>query len=205
MEVFVRPLDGSDSDALLLTRQLEISETSITRDGQWIVYRQGANSVSDLYARRLTGDTFPVALAATGFLERIPTVSPDGRYLAYMSDETGRLEVYIRPFPDVSDGKWLVSTTGGMNPVWSRDGSELFYQKERGDPVAVETSSGSPPTGRQRVLFSALPFAFASPHWSYDVTPDGRFVMFRKVGELPSSPLVVVENFFEELRRQVPR
>jgi Tol biopolymer transport system component/tRNA A-37 threonylcarbamoyl transferase component Bud32 len=205
-EVLLRRLDGTDDDSLVLTRQSEISEAMTTVDGQWIVYRQGANAVSDLYARRLTGDTTPVALATSEFLERNPEVSPNGQYLSYTSNETGPSEVYLRPFPRASENKWLVSTTGGMNPVWSRDGKELFYRNGSGDLVAVEVTAGTPPIGRQRVLFSALPYIFPPTHRSYDVASDGRFLMVRLVNnaDVVSAPLVVVENFFEELRRKVP-
>src|SRR5688572_9237648 len=205
-EVFQRRLDGADSDSIMLSIRSEVSEALTTSDGQWIVYRQGANAVSDLYARRLTGDTTPVALATSEFLERNPEVSPDNRYLAYASNESQRLEVYLRPFPRANESKWLVSTSGGMNPLWSRDGKELFYRDDHGDLIAVEVTAGTPPVGRQRVLFSALPYIFASPHRSYDVGRDGRFLMLRLVADaaLESAPLVVVENFFEELRRKVP-
>jgi Tol biopolymer transport system component/tRNA A-37 threonylcarbamoyl transferase component Bud32 len=205
-EVFQRRLDGADSDSIVLSIRSEVSEALTTSDGQWIVYRQGANAVSDLYARRFTGDTTPVALATSEFLERNPEVSPDNRYLAYASNESQRLEVYLRPFPRANENKWLVSTSGGMNPLWSRDGKELFYRNDDGDMIAVEITSGTPPVGRQRVLFSALPYIFASPHRSYDVGHDGRFLMLRLVADaaLESAPLVVVENFFEELRRKVP-
>ena len=208
-ELFVRRSDASDSIALVFTRRDEISEASVTRDSQFLVYRQGANLISDLYARRLTGDTTPIVLAATEFQERGPEVSPDGRYLAYSSDETGRHEVYVRPFPNVNDGKWIVSTSGGMNPLWSREGKELFYRNGEGDLVAVEVvTNGTSPIGRQRSLFATQPYVFESTHRSYDVNPDGRrFVMIRRASSIESmtAPLVVVENFFEELRRKVPR
>ncbi len=204
-EVFLRRLDGADSDSVLLTLRSEISEAVATADGQWIVYREGANAFSDLYARRLKGDTTPVALATSEFLERNPEVSPNGQYLAYASDETGQPEIYLRPFPRVSDGKWLVSTVGGTNPLWSRNGKELFYRNGNGDLVAVEVTAGTPPIGRQRVLFSVLPYVFGWPHRSYDIAPNGRFLMLRRTEDVAAnSPLVVVENFFEELRRKVP-
>jgi serine/threonine-protein kinase len=207
-ELYVRKLDGSDKDSLWLTRRSELSEAFVTRDGQWIVYRQGANANADIYARRVSGDTTPIAIATSEYLERDPTVSPDGRYLLYTSDETGQLEVYMRPFPNVGEDKWLVSNAGGVNPLWSRDGKELFYRNSAGDLVAVDvTKSGTPPIGRQHVLFSALPFTFEAVHRTYDVTPDGqRFLMLRPaaVAKDIDEPLVVVENFFEELKRKVP-
>jgi len=207
-EALVRKVDGTGVDSVAMAHG-EVSEVLVTKDGKWIVYRLGANTVSDLYARRTTGDTTPVPLATSEYLERNPEVSPDGRFLAYMSNETGVLEVYLRPFPNANDGKWAVSTAGGLNPLWSRDGKELFYRNGQGDLVAVEiTATGTPPIGRQRVLFSALPYTGESTHRSYDITPDGkRFVMIRKsaVTAPPTEQLIVVENFFDVLRRKVPR
>jgi len=202
-EVFQRLLDGSDRDSLVLSQPSAISEVVATVDGEWLVYRVGANAAADLYAKRLAGDPIPVPLATSEFLERGAEVSPDGRYLAYTSTETGPDEVYLRPFPRTSDGKWLVSTAGGLTPLWSRDGRELFYRNQSGDLVAVEITPGTPPIGRQRVLFSALPYVLVPTRRSYDVTPDGRrFLMMRRVGTpaAPVASLIVVENFFEELK-----
>jgi serine/threonine-protein kinase len=207
-EALIRKVDGTGVDSVAMAHG-EVSEVLVTNDGKWIVYRLGANTVSDLYARRTTGDTTPVPLATSEYLERNPEVSPDGRFLAYVSNETGVLEVYLRPFPNANDGKWAVSTAGGLNPLWSRDGKELFYRNGQGDLVAVEmTANGAPPIGRQHVLFSALPYTGEATHRSYDITPDGRrFVMIRKsaVTAPPTEQLIVVENFFDVLRRKVPR
>ena len=97
---------------------------------------------------------------------------------------------------------------GRSEPVWSRDGRELFYRNGNGDLVAVEVlPAGAPPTGRQRVLFSATDYAADPFHQMYDVSRDGRFVMLR-LGETDlggEARLIVVENFFEELKRLVPR
>ncbi len=200
-------VDKAGDDQLLLSHPLEVSEGVMTKDGAWLVYRLGANNRSDLYARRRHGDTVAVPLATSEYLERQPAVSPDGRFLAYSSDETGELEIYMRPFPSGA-GKWPISAAGGVDPLWSRDGKELFYRNGSGDLIAVEVVPGaSPPVGRQRVLFSALPYSSVATHQNYDVHPDGqRFVMIRLGADQNfNAPLNVVENFFEELRRKVPR
>jgi serine/threonine-protein kinase len=149
-----------------------------------------------------------VPLADTKFQETTPTVSPDGRWLAYASDETGRPEVYIRPFPDVGRGKWLVSAEGGTEPRFSRNGSELFYRNGKGEMVAAEVAPGStPPIGRQRALFSAAAYSANAYHQLYDVAPDGRFLMLRQGGDTTaaSTRLFVVENFLEDVKAKMTK
>ena len=205
---FVRRADGTaEAHPAFILLGLDLQEGTFTRDGRWIVYRQGGGQFGNLYARRTEGDTLPVPLAVTVFQESAPAVSPGGRWLAYVSTETGRPEVYVRPFPDVSSGKWLVSVSGGTEPVWSGNGRELFYRNGNGDMVAVEVlPQGAPPTGRQQVLFSARSFLQNPLHQKYDVTTDGqRFVMIRPSGGagLGDLQIVVIENFFEELKAKV--
>jgi Tol biopolymer transport system component len=146
-------------------------------------------------------------LAATGFQETAPAVSPDGRWLAYVSNETGGPEVYVRPFPNVDDGRWLVSTNGGTEPVWAHSGRELFYRNGQRDLVAVAVLPGEAfTTGEQRTLFSTQPYRADVYHRMYDITPDDqRFVMIRVQAEggQDEVQLIVVENFFEELKAKV--
>ena len=143
---------------------------------------------------------------ATGFQESAPAVSADGQWLAYVSNETGESQVYVRPFPNVDDGRWLVSADGGTEPVWGRSGRELFYRDGNGDMIAVEVRPGDAfTTGVQRVLFSTTEYRSNVFHQMYDVTPDGqRFVMIRMTGDPQDDfELIVVENFFEELKAKV--
>ncbi len=148
-----------------------------------------------------------VPLVATEFQETAPAVSPDGRWLAYVSNETGGSEVYVRPFPNVADGRWLVSTSGGSEPVWAHSGRELFYRDGAQRLVAVEVLPGEAfVTGAQRTLFDAQAYRADIYHQMYDVTPDGqRFVMIRVLGgdAADDLQLIVVENFFEELKAKV--
>lgn len=156
------------------------------------------------------GDTTPVILANSIHPENSVTVSPDGRWVAYASSETGRYGVYVRPFPDVSTGKWLISVDGGTEPLWAPNGRELFYRNGKGEMVAVAVSpgGGAPPTGLQRVLFDATAYATDQQQRAYGVSQDGkRFVMLAQDNVAGNTPLelIVVENFFEELKRLVPR
>jgi Tol biopolymer transport system component len=199
------PVDGSalPSPYLPNVGQLNTASLEWSRDGKWLVY---ARQNQDLFAVRTDGDTTVHELLATKAVERQPALSPDGRWLAYISDETGRYEVYVRPFPDTRVTKRQVSLNGGLSPRWSREGRELFFEDETrvlfGIPIAPGPvfSPGSP----QR-LFNA--FEFTAGVGSYDVHPDGkRFLMTRPAGvaAYQRDELVIVQNFFDELRKKVP-
>ena len=121
-------------------------------------------------------------------------VSPDGRWLAYRSDETGRDEVYIQSFPDGPD-RVQVSTNGGQGQRWSRDGKEIFFRE--GEKLMAASVRGRD-VGRPVMLFEQP--------WSggYDVAPDGRFITALPDENAPPTPAHIVLNWFEELRRLVP-
>jgi serine/threonine-protein kinase len=133
-----------------------------------------------------------------------PKISPDGRWMAYVSEESGKSEVYVRPFPDVNKGKWQVSTSGGRDPLWSPDGRGLFYRN--GDSVmavAVQTEPTFNP-GKTEALFQGK----YTSYW--DISHDGkRFLMLKEPqstasgGEGPRK-INIVLNWFEELKQRVP-
>ena len=148
-------------------------------------------------------------MVVTPYDEEAIAVSRDGRWLAYESNETGRTEVFIRPFPNTETAKWQVSNGGGEAPLWARDGRELFYVNADRAMVAVTVGTGDEPQlGERRVLFrlrNELYLAAPEFYTPYDIGPDGRFIMARSVTP-PSTveaPLIVVENFFEELKAKV--
>jgi len=139
-----------------------------------------------------------------------PNISPDGKYMAYFSDESGRWEVYVRPFPEVNKGKWQISTGGGESPLWSPDGRELFYRNGgavMAVPVDTKTTFNA---GKPRMLFQgAYPTGYGeSP--AYDISPDSkRFLMIKEpqpaasAGQGPRKINVAV-NWSEELKQRVP-
>ncbi|HEV8393675.1 MAG TPA: protein kinase [Vicinamibacterales bacterium] len=134
-------------------------------------------------------------------------LSPDGRWLAYGSTQSGQFEVYVTSFPD-TQGRWQISTGGGRQAAWSRDGHELFYRDFAGALIAVPvTLSPTFEAGASRRLFSDPAYRGSGSSLSdrtYDISPDGRrFVMIRNVDQPPRS-LAVVQNWFDELRRRVP-
>jgi hypothetical protein len=143
------------------------------------------------------------------FSKALPQFSPDGRWVAYQSDETGRYEVYVTPYPGPG-GKAHVSNEGGTTPRWSRNGRELFYRN--GDKMMAVDIQTTPAfrAGAPKLLFEAHYFeGRGTGHFSasYDVEPDGkRFLMVKPAAEqnAGSGQLHVVVNWYEELRRRVP-
>ena len=155
---------------------------------------------TDIWILPIGGE--PERFIATAANERQPRFSPDGRYLAYVSDESGRNEVQVQSYPDLGD-KWTVSTDGGMFPVWARDGRELFYRSQ-GHLMAVEVrTEPSFSAGTSRVLLDAQQLAaYTEP---FDVSPDGqRFLFVEDVSLSQKRSLVVILNWTEELKRLVP-
>jgi serine/threonine-protein kinase len=157
--------------------------------------------------------TTPVAIISTPASEENATLSPDGRWLAYQSDESGRNEIYVRPFPEVESGRWQVSTGGGIAPRWSRNGLELFYYYNDGRSgrlmaVDVDTSTVFRP-GAPRLLFEGPDLAPQQGRQIFDVSlDDQRFLMIKRAetsdADAPESQLIVVQNWFEELKRLAP-
>jgi len=144
---------------------------------------------------------------------RDPRISPDGRWMAYVSSESGRHEVYVRPFPDVHKGWWQVSAGGGDSPLWSPDGRELFYHSAPSFMAAdVETEPVFKP-GKSRVLFQGPYLAGLTFGNQWDISPDGeRFLMMKEAGTIGNASaedvarprIHVVLNWFEELKQRVP-
>jgi hypothetical protein len=125
--------------------------------------------------------------------------------MAYVSDESGSNEVYVRPFPDVGGARWQVSLNGGTLPVWARSGRELFYLSGRQEMTSVELRPGPNfAVGEPRALFAAGQYVLVGNAGAYDVSPDGRrFVMVRLAAGAGEIELVVVQNWFEELKTRV--
>ena len=146
----------------------------------------------------------PVALVATEFAEHSPALSPDGRWLVYVSNRSGRDEVYVRPFPNAGDARWQVSPNGGIEPVWAHSGRELFYRNGANELVAAEVVATPRFTvGTQRVLFSLVDYQTDDPHTPYAVSSDDqRFMMIRRAGAAQGE-LILVLNWFEELKEKV--
>ena len=200
-----RRADGTGSVLALLPRKSVYGQALETRDGRWLVMRSSifAEGKGDIVATR-SGDSTLVPIVNGPALEGKPAVSPDGRWLAYASDESGTFEVYVRPFPDAASARWQVSPSGGNDPVWSRNGRELFYLSDRNEMMSVAVGRGATfSIGEPKRLFSAAPYSPVAPISSFDVSPDGqRFLMLRETTPTERNELIVVQNWVEEMRRR---
>lgn len=186
------------------------SEAFFSPSEEWLIFRAGStddNSNPDIFALRADMDDEAYPLLAEAHIEWSPALSPDGRWLAYGSDESGRSEVYVRPFPDVGSAVVQVSNTGGDNPMWSRDGGELYYRNDADELVAAELAGSTAPTVLSRTtLFAANRFLRGHGHPGYDVSPDDqRFLMLERLDTEAASRMVFVRNWFDELGRLAPR
>ena len=155
----------------------------------------------------MEGDPASELLLATESEETGPSISPDGNWIAYTSDETGQREVYVQRFPGLG-AKEPISTDGGQQPLWSPDGSELFYRGPRGMMAVPVDTEPTFTAGAPEVLFEQQYFSFRASR-TYDVAPDGRFLMIKEGAttddaSAPTAQIIIVENWFEELKRLVP-
>ena len=207
-----RRADGTGTEQVLLRFPGNVTEGFWSHDGQWLVVRKGGNvgqaGGRDIFGLRRGADTTLVPLAANpGFDESAPALSPDGRWLAYESDETGKTEVYIRPFPNTEAGKWQVSTNGGQAPLWSHSGRELFFVDGARNMVVATVAGGpTPGLGARRTLFRLgddLYLSNAEHYTPFDISHDDtRFLMARRVtaAQQATPTFLLVENWFEELK-----
>jgi len=203
--IFSQPADGSGA-AEQLTAWGSVP-TSVSSDGKTIVFRQNSGTTGrDIGMVRVEGERQPEMLLQTPFDEHTGMLSPEDRWLAYVSNESGREEIYLTPFPGPG-GKRQISTEGGTEPLWSRDGRELFYRSgEKTMAVAISTEPELT-AGKPTLLFEGLYETGMglgpNPGSNYDVAPDGRFVVIRDQGS-GLAQINVVLNWFEELKRLVP-
>ncbi len=206
--LFWKPVDGSGPEERLTSSEYLQFPQSISPDGRLLAFGQTAPATGDdLWVTPLTGDRKPRALLTTKFNEDFGMFSPDGRWLAYNSNESGREEVYVQEYKE-ADGKlgakWQVSTDGGTHPVWASGGRELFYRNEdKTFVVPVETRPTFQPAN-PRLLFEGR-YLVTGHH--YDVTPAGdRFIFIREIEQQAAPTQIhVVLNWFEELKRKADR
>jgi eukaryotic-like serine/threonine-protein kinase len=204
----MRRADGTGSTRTLLPVKPDYGQAFQTRDARWLVLRSSIflPGKGNIFGVRM-GDTTLVPLANGPATEGDAAVSPDGRWLAYTSEESGVFEIYVRPFPDAASARWQVSAAGGTDPVWSRSGRELFYISAQNEMMSVAVAPGaaftmSPP----RRLFSTSPYSPVSPVPAFDVSPDDkRFLFLRETAPNERNELIEVQNWTTELERRAHR
>ena len=198
--------DGTGPPQTLLPSKFSFGQVLQSRDGRWIVLRRSLSEAGggDIYGMK-TGDTTLVPLLTTPAQETSPALSPDGRWLAYASDESGTSEVYVRPFPDVASGRWQVSLNGGTAPRWARSGRELFYVNGGQEMVAAPVRAGAGfEVDQPKVLFPAISYILSPSYPIYDVAADNRgFLMVRSAAATEETEVILTQNWFQELKARV--
>ena len=207
-DVFSVPADGSGEPERLTTSEIEMGQlpSSWSPDGV-LAYQEGPSSRSqDIWVLSPEGEGKAEPFVVTEFSESHPMFSPDGRWIAFTSNRSGRNEVYVKPYPG-EGGIVPISTEGGNQPLWARDGEELFYRNgNQMMVVSVQTQPTFKPETPRLLFEGSYNYSYANLTANYDVTPDGqRFVMIKESEEeLTATSINVVQNWFEELKRLVP-
>ena len=211
--------DGSRAAEPLFTKGKVSGDeypTSMSPDGKWLAYAVLANGFGNgryqIWIRPTNGEGEPRQFPESKFHSEDAEFSPDGHWIAYRSDESGTDEIYVQAFPG-SGEKHRVSTNGGLNPVWARNGRELFYTLAVVSPgkhrmMAVDILPGDTfKAGPPRLLFEGN-WQASTPTRSYDITPDGKYFIMARPEPLPDqrvTKLNVVLNWFDELKKRAPR
>ena len=204
-EIWWQPFDRSAAAEPLQRQTAEDyrSEGMLSPDGKWLLYRTlAARTGRDIWYRAMSGDTTSKPFEATPFDELMPRFSPDGRWVAYTSNETGAPEVFVRPFPGPG-GRTQISTAGGTEPVWAPDGRRIFYISGSDLTSATLTTGSVLAVASRERLFSPNNIP-GNIHANFDVAKDGRhFLMVRSVGN--ESDLTVVLHWLDDVKRRVAR
>ena len=199
------PADGSGEVERLTTSDVGDVPTSVTPDGRMALFIRIDNPQLEIWQVPLDGERTPTPVLQGEFARGNADVSPDGNWMAYRSDQSGQMEIYLQPYP--GPGPTVpVSIGGGDLVTWSPDGSELFYRVDNRMMVVSVNADGTVSTPTQ--LFEGDYFAQLGGVRNYHVAPDGRFLMLKggdvSADDQPLTQVVLVQNWFEELKRLVP-
>ena len=213
LDLFSKAADGTGPVELVHDSAGEQTAQAWSADGESLVVQHwmGGANTSDISVLGVSdGDSERDPVVATEFAEFYADVSPDGRWLAYTSLESGSFEIYARPFPNVEDGRWQISRAGGRGPIWGPESNELFYRM--GTDMMVVTMETEPTLapGNPRVLFSgSYRPGIAGRARAWDLSPDGQqFLMIQNAttasGTTEDLRLILVQDWFQELRERLP-
>jgi serine/threonine-protein kinase len=187
--------------------------SAVSPDGRWLIFTEiSPDTNEDVMELQLDGAYRVTPLEQSTFNERNGVISPDSRWIAYEANESGQYEIVVRPFPEVSGGRWQVTTTGGTRPFWAPNGQELFYVSPTGALMRIRVERGTSwaaasPTVQVKEGYYTSPVAY--PGRSYDISRDGqRFLLIKERngsdGAASSTSIIVVQHWVEELKRLVP-
>ena len=199
-----RVADASQPAEVLYEPPYEPFEAIISPDSKWLVYRTAPGSAfsRDILAVPMQGERKTLPLVVSPATEQQPRLSPDGKWLSYQSNETGTFQIYVRPFPE-NGARVRVSTEAATEALWNRAGTALYYRDGLGQIVEVKvTTSGGFSIGAHRVVVTGDYLTDAS-HASYDLAPDGRFLLLKRAGA--EAQTIVVHNWGRELREKTAR
>ena len=196
--VFIKPPVVTATDEPLVATDSDTVPLSFSPDGRYLVYSVSSPVTHDnLWIRSMDGKDSGKALIATRYEDQGAAISPDGKWMAYLSDESGRHEAYVQGFP-VPAERWQVSTGGASDLRWSRDGRQLFYasvdpSRDPVDPLTIAAGGGSLIAGKPAVVYEGR-------FEDYAVAPDGRLLILRRDPAAPAASIHVVLNWFNELK-----
>jgi serine/threonine-protein kinase len=209
--IFERAANGTGSPTLINRNSVAISVQAVSPDGQRLVVVDSIQGESDIFHLSTEGEAYPLPFVDTDYDEDYAELSPDGKFIAYRSNETDRNEVYVRTFPNPDDGRWQISVNGGADPRWNPDGTELFFRKQDSASLFAVDVPTDPDFSwdEPRLLVSR---DYNNGSGNYAVAADGeRFLMFRPAdgaeddaSDATAARLAIVENWFTELERVAP-
>jgi Tol biopolymer transport system component len=197
--ICLRPASGNGNEEILCQASSQTAPSDWSRDGRFLIFSMlGSNNQYDIWVLPLTGDRKPFPFLQTSASEDFGRLSPDGRWLAYQSNETGTMEVFVTAFPG-RDGKWQISSQGGLIPMWSRDGNELFYISPDSKMMAVDVKSGTRfEHGPPKPLFDFPSLAA----FGFDVSPDGKRFLVPAPLEQAQKPMTLIINWAADLKKR---
>jgi Tol biopolymer transport system component len=195
-DLYVKRSNGAGPEQLLLETSVDSkSPADWSADGRVLLYTTG----SDIWALPLTDDLKPFPVLKTPFQAHGAQFSPDGKWIAYASNESGRFEIFVQPFPP-GPGKWQISNSGGTQPRWRRDGKELFYIAPNNAlmaaPYKITPDGRSIESGPPRILFSTRMVRESAPNGAhYVVSSDGLRFLVDTVVEEPTPQITIIRNW----------
>jgi serine/threonine protein kinase/Tol biopolymer transport system component len=204
-DLFWKSVDGTTAEEQLTTSEQVQTPWSAARDGMTVAFTEDSNKTgTDIWVVPLAADRKSRPLLREQFNETKPRFSPSGQWLAYVSDRSGRPEIYVQSYPGGAS-RWQLSTDGGEDPLWARDGRELFYRNGAKVMLVKITEGAKFAAAAPRLLFEGN-FVAGEPTIDYDVDPaGGRFLMIQPSHpDPPVTHINIVLNWFEELKQRLP-